>query len=408
MAFAVTVASAQNFTSATGGITSANDWSTSGEWVAGAYTDTSAAATHALKTGASGAFDYKVKFKVGDVGNTIKIGLKAKNGNEYAIQLNGKTATFNGASLGTLSGAITDDYWAQIYSEDGNVWYAKVSGNTASATVGSVPASATLALTCIDPIKVSPIIYNVDFVSAESAATPTPDPEDPSPTPTASPTPDPEDPTPVPVPSAPVIDLEKVQDYYNNAYTKMYSPYDTVTYNPDGTYTVTPGYPKADGTAAPAAASYAVSGTVTAKADGKPISGAGVVLGSAFQKTDDFGKFRFDGVSKGSADLAVSADGFASTTQIVDVKDNLQLSIALDKASAEGSGVASAANETGNKTTTTTTNTTTTNTTAPVTTPVNNTTAPAPTQTKSPGFGIVLAALAFVAVAGLLYVNRKK
>ena len=41
--------------------------------------------------------------------------------------------------------------------------------------------------------------------------------------------------------------------------------------------------------------------------------------------------------------------------------------------------------------------------------PANNTTSPAPTQTKSPGFEAIVAALSLIAVAGLLlYVNRKK
>ncbi len=141
---------------------------------------------------------------------------------------------------------------------------------------------------------------------------------------------------------------------------------------------------------------------MTAAADGKPISGASVVLGDAIQKTDDFGKYRFDGVSKGTSDIAVSADGFASITQAVDVNDNRDLSFALNPASAGSSTVASAANETGNMTAAT-------NTTAPVTMPANNTTAPAPTQTKSPGFEAIVAALAIIAVAGLLlYMNRKK
>ncbi len=196
--------------------------------------------------------------------------------------------------------------------------------------------------------------------------------------------------------------MAKIQDFYDNAYNQIYSPYDTITYNPDGTYTVTPGYPKAENGAAAIPASYAVSGTVTAAADGKPISGASVVLGDAIQKTDDIGQYRFDGVSKGASDIAISADGFASKTQAVDVNDNLQLSFALDPASAGSSTVASAANETGNQTMTT-------NTTAPVTMPANNTTSPAPTQTKSPGFEAIVAALSLIAVAGLLlYVNRKK
>ncbi len=59
-----------------------------------------------LQTGASGAFNYKVKFKVGDVANTMKIGLGAENGNEYTSSINGASMTFNGTSMGTLSGAI--------------------------------------------------------------------------------------------------------------------------------------------------------------------------------------------------------------------------------------------------------------------------------------------------------------
>ncbi len=88
------------------------------------------------------------------------------------------------------------------------------------------------------------------------------------------------------------------------------------------------------------------------------------------------------------------------------MNDNLQLSFELNPASAGSSTVASAANETGN---TTAAMNNTMNTTAPVTMPANNTTNPVPTQTKSPGFEAIVAALSLIAVAGLLvYVNRKK
>jgi hypothetical protein len=421
MVLAVTIASAQDFISNPGNINSANGWATTGVWQSdsgGSWTDYSVTASHQLTTGASGAFDYLVKFKIGDAANTVNIGLTAKNGNQYVIKYHDGSLWLNSDNLGAFSGVVTDDYNAHIYSDDGNVWTIEVGGNdlhvTTDRTVNSVPDSATLALTCVDPTAVSPIIYYVNFLSAGDAATPTPTATPTvTPTPTATPTvtPTPTDepevtPIPTETPAGPIThvsyDPAVVQNFYNNAYNKIYSPYDIITYNPDGTYTVTPGYPTADGTVAAATATYAVSGTVTTAADGKPIGGASVVLGDAIQKTDDFGAFRFDGVNKGASDIAVSADGFASKTQAVDINDNLQLSFALDPASADGSTVASAANETGNMTTTT-------NTTAPVTMPANNTTSPAPTQTKSPGFEAIVAALAIIAVAGLLlFANRKK
>ncbi|MGA9140600.1 MAG: carboxypeptidase-like regulatory domain-containing protein [Methanocella sp.] len=416
MVLAVTIASAQDFESPGYGITDANGWNTGGTaWVEGAWTESHASATHVLETGASGAFSYSVLFRVGDAANSMNIGLGAGS-SQYMIQINGNSVKFNGNPIGTgtLSGdlAITD-FWAKIISEDGITGTVNVGDLTTSFSVSAPPNSAILDLTKADPDETvgSPTIHSVKFLSAETpTATPTVTPtptEEPEVTPT--PTEEPEvtpTPTPTETPAAPVgsvsYDPAVVQDFYDNAYTKIYSPYDVVTYNPDGTYNVTPGYPTADSTGAAVPATYSVYGTVTAAADGKPISGASVVLGDAIQKTDDFGKYRFDGVSKGTSDIAVSADGFASITQAVDVNDNRDLSFALNPASAGSSTVASAANETGNMTAAT-------NTTAPVTMPANNTTAPAPTQTKSPGFEAIVAALAIIAVAGLLlYMNRKK
>lgn len=407
MVLAVTIASAQDFSSAPGNIDPSNGWViTSGTWIAGSYTETHAAATHTLKTGASGAFSYDVLFKAGNAANTLNIGLGTAGGNKNIV-ISGSSVSFEGTSLGTLPGDLEDaNYWAKISSTDGKVWTVTVDEMSQDFNVNAVPNKAVLDITkgTSNEDDWGPVIYSVDFKSAETA-TPTPT-ITPTPTVTPTPTEEPEvTPTPTETPvtggSGASYDPEVVRDFYANAYTKIYSPYDIITYNPDGTYTVTPGYPKADGTVTTVPVTYAVSGTVTAAADGKPIEGASVVLGDAFQKTDNFGQYRFDGISKGSSDLAVSADGFASQTKKVDVNDNLQLSFALDPASAGSSTVAGAANETGNMTTT--------NTTAPVTMPANNTTSPAPTQTKSPGFEAIVAALALIAVAGLLlYVNRKK
>lgn len=417
MVLAVTIASAQNF-SAAGDITPANGWVTTGAWEntkgdwSGSWTETSATAYHDLTTAASGVFELNVGFRIGEAANTVKIGLKNEAGKEYPVEVKGGYFYFNGDQLGPADAGPTATYKVKITSDDGKHWHVQTYGGSVDVNAGSFPARVTLALSKADPAldKLAPVIFWVDFLSAGEAATPTPTPTatpTPTPGPTASPTPEPTaSPSPAPATGHVSYDPAVVQEFYDNAYTKIYSPYDVVTYNPDGTYTVTPGYPKADGTAAVIPATFAVSGVVTAAADGKPIDGASVVLGSEFQKTDDFGQFRFDGVSKGASDIAVSADGFASKTQAVDVNDNLQLSIVLDLASAGGSTVATAANETGNKTVTTNA---TTNTTAPVTTPANNTTIPSPTQTKSPGFEAIVAALSLIAVAGLLlYVNRKK
>ncbi len=319
MVLAVTVATAENFHSPPNGITSDNQWTTNDGWQYGFLTETHATASHALQTGADGAFDYSVLFMIGDTDNTVKIGLTDSSSNVHMIEYRGGHIYLNGADKGAFSGVITDDHWAKISSSDGINWHFEVPGIASSdVPVSAVPTTATLDITQgnSDPATLSPIIRQVDFLSG-AAANPTPDPTGtPTPDPTGTPTPNPTgDPTPAPVVTVPVIDLEQVQDFYNNAYKEMGSPYDTVTYNADGTYTIVKGYPTADNTKAAVPASYAVSGTVTAAADGKPISGASILFGDTVRKTDDFGKFRFDGVSKGSTDIAVSADGFASQSK---------------------------------------------------------------------------------------------
>ncbi|OPY27959.1 MAG: hypothetical protein A4E28_01774 [Methanocella sp. PtaU1.Bin125] len=419
---AVTIAQAQDFYAA-GDITPANGWVTTGTWEnsasptwSGSWTETAATASHDLTTAASGVFELNVGFRTGEAANTVKIALKNGAGKEYPVEYKNGYFWFNGAKLGVADAGATARYVVKITSDDGKLWHVQTYGGSVDVNAGSAPTKVVVALTKADPApaKLAPIIYWVDFISSGSNPTPTPTPT-PAPSATPTPTPGPSatpipSPTPVPVSGPISYDPAVVQDFYDNAYTKIYSPYDIITYNPDGTYTVTPGYAKADGSVTPIQATYSVSGVVTAAADGKPIEGASVVLGSAFRKTDDFGQFRFDGTAKGSADLAVSADGYASKTQAVDVNDNLRLSIALDPVSAGGSAVVSAANETGNQTPATNA---TTNTTAPVATPVitpaNNTTPPVATQTKSPGFEALVAALSIIAVAGLLlYAKRKK
>ncbi len=195
--------------------------------------------------------------------------------------------------------------------------------------------------------------------------------------------------------------MAQVQNYYDNIYPYLGSPYDTVTYNADGSYTIVKGYPTS--------ATHYVAGSVTSAADGSPIVGASVVLGNTLQKTDSLGKFKFEGIANGITDIAVSADGFAAKTQSVNVNADKLLSFNLDKVATGGSTVASAANESANVTAATNVtmpaNATVTPTMAPTTVP---TTAPSATQTKSPGFEGIIAAIAMIGAAGaLVYLNKK-
>lgn len=381
MILTVSVATARDF-SATGTINEAGGWTTTGEWQndpdgddAGSWTDElSATASHPVDTGASGEFDLSVSFRFGHASNTVKIGLMTAGGVEKAIEYRDGAFWFDGKKLTTNVGEPTTRHIARIYSTDGAVWHAAIFGNEAEVSVGAVPAKITLALSCANPTYKSPLINWVSFVSPGEPAAP---------------------PASAPAAGVSEADAKRLQDFYTNVYPMFGSPYDTVSYNADGTYTITKGYPTRAKTTA-----YSVTGSVTSTADGSPIEGASVVLGDKQQKTDSAGKFGFENVASGTTDIAVSADGFASKTQSVNVSADLTLDFALDKVATGGSTVADAANETNNATMPS--NATATPTGAP-------TTAPSPTQTKSPGFEGIAAAIAMIGTAGVLvYMNRKR
>jgi hypothetical protein len=294
------------------------------------------------------------------------------------------TVLLNGNNLSKVTLSPSTTYHAKISSQNGITCHIEICGVTRDITFDEAPTQIFVELW--NRAGTAPAITSVNFVSSDApVATPTP-----TPTLTPTPTPEPEvTPAPTMDPSNPSYDPQQVQEFYANVYPQIGSPYDTVTYNADGTYAVTRGYPVSD--------KHDVSGTVTGAADGKPISGASIVLGNDIQKTDSAGKYKFEDVSDGATDIAVSALGFASKTQSVNVNADLTLDFALEAASAGGSTVASAANETTNMTTNVTV--------GPTMAP---TTVPSPTQTKSPGFEGIVAAIAMIGVAGaLVYMNRK-
>ncbi|HEY3273589.1 MAG TPA: carboxypeptidase regulatory-like domain-containing protein, partial [Methanocella sp.] len=304
-----------------------------------------------------------------------------------AIEYKNNKFWFNNVAMGSFPGglAATSTFYPHIYSTDGITWHAAIYTYTADVAVTAPPTELTLGLKdntgslAASPVFFIPLVFESAGESAPVI--------DPTPTPT---------PEVLPVSTEPVYDVQQVQDYYNNIYPLLYGP--------QANYGMT-------GNATPAAAtSFKVSGAVTSAADGSPIAGASVVLGEAKQTTDSLGAFKFEGITTGNNDIAVSADGFASKTQSVNVNADLTQNFALDKVATGGSTVASAANETTNVTTnvTTTTTNTTTNVTTPANTTVAPTTAPSATQTKSPGFEGIIAAIAMIGAAGVLvYVNRK-
>lgn len=221
---------------------------------------------------------------------------------------------------------------------------------------------------------------------------------------------------PVVTPPSTAINAVEAHNFFANDYPKIYSPDSTVVYDGKGGYTVSD--PRRNTTASPAATAaaaatatpapaqttYTIYGQVTGASDGKPISGASVVIGSNLQKTNGNGEYTFADLKAGKYDLAVSADGFAAKTQAVDLASNQQVNFALGKAATGGATMASAANETANLTTDSglvdAGNVTTTNSTA-------NATATA-AKTKSPGFEFVAVLAAVLIVAGALVCLRRK
>jgi hypothetical protein len=349
-----------------------------------------------VATGASGQFDYLVTFKIVNKDNEVKIGLMA-GGTEHKIEYK-KDANgdgwfwFDGDKLYENKAVLTATHVARITSEDGKVWHVEMYGPVKDYNINAVPTAITLGMND-QAGPASPVIYIVSYESAgEPAAEVTP-----TPTPAAQVS-----------DGAPVYNPQQVQNFYDNIYPLIGSPYDTVTYNADGTYSVAKGYPTSS--------THYVAGTVTSAADGSPITGASVVLGNALQKTDSLGKFKFEGIANGVSDIAVSADGFAAKTQSVNVNADLLQNFALDKVAAGGSTVANAENETANVTAGTNM-TADTNATMPANATIEPTmaptmaptTAPSPTQTQSPGFEGIAAAIAMIGSAGVLvYLNRKR
>jgi hypothetical protein len=382
MALIVSTAMATNY-STTGPIGSGADWSTSGNWNGNSPKPGTgdAYATHAVTIGPSKAFSLDVSFTIGNVANQMGAGILDAGGNRLvSLSYANGTVLLNGNNVSKVTLSPSTTYHAKISSQDGSLCHIDICGVTRDITFSGAPTQILVELW--NRAGTAPAITSVDFVSSDDpVSTPTP------PTPVPS-----ENPVVTPAPaSVSYEDQQRIQDFYANVYPLIGSPYDTVTYNADGTYATTKGYPVSD--------KHDVSGTVTGAADGKPIAGASVVLGNVMQKTDSAGKYLFEDVSNGASDIAVSALGFASKTQSVNVNADLTLDFALDTASTDGSTIASAANETANVTMPTN---------ATVEPTMVPTTVPSATQTKSPGFEGIVAAIALIGVAGaLVYVNRK-
>jgi hypothetical protein len=377
MVLSASVASATDFT-ASGMINEANGWEINGVWLQniedGTFSEGVATASHPVATGASGQFDYLATFKIADTTNYVKIGLIA-GGHEYKMEYKDGWFWFDGVKLNQNLAVPTATHTAHIFSSDGKVWEVSLFGPTKYYDINAVPTDVTMALTDNAGDR-HPVIYTLNFDSPGEPA------------------------VIVPAPAAADnsgIDVAQVQNFYDNIYPNLPSPYDTVTYNADGSYTIVKGYPTS--------ATHYVAGTVTSAADGSPIVEASVVLGDTLQKTDSLGKFRFEDIATGITDIAVSADGFAAQTQSINVNTDKLLSFNLDKAAAGGSTIASAANESDNVTATTNVTMPTNATVAPTMAP---TTPPSATQTKSPGFEGIIAAIAMIGVAGaLVYLNKK-
>ena len=395
MVLLASVALAANFGGA-GAINSANGWTPTGQWVndnavgqsPASYTSSqgTVSATHPVDS-ENKKFNYTVRFEVRDWSNVVKVGLKS-GGTEYAIEYSGNSFKFNGAVIGSKTGSLTNSFVADIGTIDGKVWYGQVYGNgisgsyVGSATVNGAPTEASVLLTNNSK---SPVIYGINFALGGALVTDTPDNTTGNVTITPVPT-STEQPSTGGNSGSP-YDLEQIQYYYDNIYPKIGSPDDQVIYNPNGTYTIIPAYQ----------ATHTVKGTVTSAADGSPISDASVLLGDELQKTDARGQFGFYNVPGGSLDIAVSADGFASKTQKINLSADTTQNFALNKAGTGGSSNANAENETGNETNTT------------VTLSPTPTGVPSATQTKSPGFEGIVAAIAIIGAASVLvYMNRKQ
>jgi hypothetical protein len=344
-----------------------------------------------LKTAPSGRFTCDVEFTINNQQNAVWVLLISADGTQTQLGYwyghyirNHQYLTTGHMPIGT--------YHARFSSTDGKTWHTDIGGMAQDLVVNDVPVSIYIAARNNGSATSPPTVKSVTFVSTDSLPTPTPTP---TATPTATPTPTP---TPTPAPSSnlpdPGLDPKEIQNFYDNVYPLIGSPYDTVTYNPDGSYKLTPGYPTSS--------TYLVEGTVTSAADGSPIEGASVLLGDSLQKTDSAGMFSFSGIASGVADIAVSADGFAAKTQSIDVNADVLQNFALDKVAAGGSTVANAANET-------VTAPVDTNVTMPANATVEPTAIPSPTQTQSPGFEGIVAAIAMIgAASALVYMNRKR
>jgi len=380
MALSVAVAVAQNF-SDSGPFTEPNGWAISENWNGNSPPDgtDTATATHPVVTGPSGAFTCDVSLTINDLSNVVEASLVANTGAEIRLEYTNYYYSINGVyvgdSLSTPPGTVT----ASFSSTDGINWHVAIAGNAQDIAVNGVPTTVSVAAQTGGVGVTPPVVNSVNFVSDDT----------PAPTPTASPTVTPT-PAPQPEPNAGPSDaqLQQIRDFYANIYPELsHNPNDIVTYE-NGHWVYTP-VNTAAATPTPAPL-YAISGAVTAAADGKPISGASVVIGSSLQKTNEAGQFKVGDLAAGSYNVAVSADGFAAQTKTVSVSDNTALNFALDKVATGGASGASAANETK---------------------PINATATlkPTATQTKSPGFEGLLAVLSIVALAGaLIYVRRKR
>lgn len=369
MALTVSVASATDYTG-TGAISDENGWSPTGTgtWVnsidMGLTTASSASASHDVATGASGEFHYDVAVKLYDASNGVLVGLKTIGKVEHTLEFRGGHVWVDGTSdAGPITISAGDDTHIKFDSTDGLTWHYDIDMYQGDISAGDIPGTIEIGLTNNAGAS-GPVIYSVSFSS----------------------------------PGAPAIDLlpkvstndsQMLQNFYSNIYPKLMDP---------GANTgLTPSDPT----------KHIATVTVTDAANGKPIAGASVELGDMLKKTDSDGVYKFKSVAEGSADIAVSADGYASKTQTIDVKDDMAVNVALNLVSAGGSAIASAANETTNATAANVTkNVTVTPTMAPTTAP---TTAPSATQTKSPGFEGIMAAIAMIGALGILvYVNRKR
>jgi hypothetical protein len=363
MALSVSVATADSFTGS-GGITDANGWSPSGNWInglgdtSGLTTDGTASATHAVTTGADGVFTYDVQVRINDASNKVSVGLATDGSSGVTISYHGGDSNhvghfwMNNEDLGPITVGLTDDPHIVISSTDGQNWHYDVDVYNGDVAVGAVPSSISIGLTD-NAGDNSPMISTLSYTSPGAPAV-----------------------TTMPAVTSD-MDVAQVQSYYDNIYPLLYGPQANFL------------------STSTAPTSFKVSGIVTGAADNSPIAGASIVLGDAKQTTDNLGAFKFDGITAGNVDIAVSADGFASQTVTKNVNADLTLNFALAKVATGGSTVASAANDSANVT-------------MPANATMVPTTAPAPTQTKSPGFEGIIAAIAMIGAAGaLVYLNKK-